>query len=41
MDDWARFTDPATTTDELLAAAGLDPVGPPDRIVAMPVICEW
>jgi hypothetical protein len=40
-ENWARFTDPATTTDELLAAAGLDPVGRPDRVVAMPVVCEW
>jgi hypothetical protein len=31
-DDWARWTDPTTTTDELLMALDLDPVGPPDRI---------
>lgn len=39
--DWDRFTDPATGTDELLAAAGLDPVGPPDHIVAEPVECSY
>jgi hypothetical protein len=27
---WARFTNPSTRTDELLAAVGLAPVGPPD-----------
>ena len=26
--EWARFTDPATSTDELLAALGLEPVTP-------------
>jgi hypothetical protein len=25
--DWERFTDPATTTDELLVAVGLEPIG--------------
>lgn len=39
--DWARFTDPATTTDQLLAAAGLAPVGPPDRIDAVPLKCSY
>jgi hypothetical protein len=38
---WDRFTDPGTGTDELLAAAGLDPVGPPDHVVAVPVTCSW
>jgi hypothetical protein len=28
-DGWDRFTDPATTTDDLLVAAGLDPLGAP------------
>jgi len=41
LEDWERFTDPATTTDELLAAAGLDSVGPPDHVVAAPVVCDW
>jgi hypothetical protein len=41
VDNWARFTDPATGTDELLGAAGLEPLGPPDRVVATPVICDW
>jgi hypothetical protein len=30
--DWDRWTDPATTTDELLAALGLPAVGPPEPI---------
>ena len=35
-DEWGRWTDPATGTDELLAAVGLDPVGPFDRFEARP-----
>jgi hypothetical protein len=31
-DDWERWTDPATATDELLRAFGLDPVGPADEV---------
>jgi hypothetical protein len=38
---WGRFTDAGTTTDELLAAAGLAPVGPPDHVVAEPIQCDW
>ena len=41
LSEWGRFTDPATGTDELLAAARLDPVGPPDHIVAEPVECSY
>lgn len=37
--DWARWTSPGTPTDELLAAAGLPPVGPPDRIEPLGGIC--
>lgn len=40
-ENWERFTDRATSTDELLTAAGLDPVGPPDRILSTSVVCEW
>lgn len=29
--DWARWTDPSVTTDELLAALGLAPMGPYDQ----------
>ena len=35
-DDWDRWTDPETSTDELMAAVGLDPVGPFDHVVARP-----
>jgi hypothetical protein len=38
---WARFTDKTTTTDDLLRAAGLDPVGPPDDVEAVPVTCSY
>jgi hypothetical protein len=31
--EWSRFTSPTATTDDLLAAAGLHPIGPPERIV--------
>jgi hypothetical protein len=41
VDGWAQLVDPTTTTDELLAAAGLDPVGPPDRIIATQIDCSW
>ncbi|MGA9276065.1 hypothetical protein [Ilumatobacter sp.] len=34
--DWNRWIDPATGTDELLAAMGLGLVGPFDRVVAQP-----
>lgn len=34
--DWERWIDPRTGTDELLAALGLGPVGPFDRIEARP-----
>ncbi|MGK2949044.1 MAG: hypothetical protein ACSLFP_10745 [Acidimicrobiales bacterium] len=33
---WERWTDPRVGTDELLAALGLDPVGPFDEVVAQP-----
>lgn len=33
---WARWTDPTTGTDELLAALGLAPVGPFDHVEARP-----
>lgn len=39
-DDWAHLVDPATTTDELLAGAGLDPLGPPERIAARRYTCD-
>ena len=35
-DGWSRWTDPRVGTDELLAALGLDPVGPFDDVVAHP-----
>ncbi len=35
--DWDRWTDPDTSTDELMAAVGLAPAGPFDQIVARPV----
>lgn len=41
LDGWSRFTDPATTTNELLVAAGLDPVGMTDRVVAIPLTCSY
>lgn len=34
--DWDRWVDPATGTDELMAAVGLDLVGPFDHVVARP-----
>ena len=34
--DWARWIDPSTTTDELLAALGLPAVGDPGVIVPQP-----
>lgn len=40
IEGWDRFTSSATTTDQLLAAAGLDPAGPYARIVARPVPCQ-
>ena len=33
---WARWSDPRTGTDELLAALGLPGVGPFDQVVARP-----
>ena len=39
--EWERFTDPDTSTDELMTAAGLGPVGLPDRVVATPWVCGW
>lgn len=39
LGDWTRFTDPATRTDELLATAGLAPIGAPDHLDAVPVPC--
>lgn len=39
--DWDRLTDPATTTDELLAAAGLEPVGPIDDVPQRLDVCDW
>jgi hypothetical protein len=35
-DGWEHWTDPRVGTDELLAALGLDPVGPFDEVVARP-----
>lgn len=35
-DGWERWTDPRVGTDELLAALGLDAVGPFDEVVAQP-----
>jgi hypothetical protein len=35
-DAWERWTDPRVGTDELLAALGLDAVGPFDEVVAQP-----
>ena len=35
-DGWERWVDPGTGTDELLAALGLDEVGPFDEVVARP-----
>lgn len=40
-DGWGTFTDPATTTDDLLVAAGLDPLGSADHVVAAPVRCTY
>jgi hypothetical protein len=34
--EWARWSDPRTGTDELLAALGLAGVGPFDNVVARP-----
>jgi hypothetical protein len=36
---WDRWRQAATTTDELLAAAGLSPVGPPESVEARPLTC--
>jgi len=41
MDNWERFTDPATSTDELLIAVGLEPVGAPGGVPVIPVVCDW
>jgi hypothetical protein len=38
-DGWSRFTAPTTTTDELLVAAGLAPLGPPERVEARDYRC--
>ena len=35
-EDWERWIDPGTSTDELLTALGLDEVGPFDDVVARP-----
>ena len=35
-DGWERWIDPRVGTDELLAAFGIDPVGPFDEVVARP-----
>lgn len=35
-DNWSRWTNAATSTDELLASLGLAPVGPFDAVVARP-----
>ncbi|MFN0284014.1 MAG: hypothetical protein ACKVZ6_18855 [Kineosporiaceae bacterium] len=35
-DGWGRWIDPRVGSDELLAALGLDPVGPFDEVVARP-----
>jgi hypothetical protein len=37
--DWDRWTDPATTTDELMAALGLPAVGPPEPIEPLEDVC--
>jgi hypothetical protein len=39
--EWAAVLDPATTTDQLLALAGLAPVGAPERVQAEPVECSY
>ena len=38
---WAEFTDASTTTDVLLAAVGLGPVGPVTPVKAAPFTCNW
>ena len=38
---WSRFTDPATTTDDLLGALGLPPVGPVPLVVLGPAECTY
>jgi hypothetical protein len=38
-DQWSRFTAPTTTTDELLVAAGLAPLGRPEAIEARDMTC--
>ena len=37
---WERWVDPATTTDDLLAALGLPPVGPPEPIEPLGDTCS-
>ena len=39
--NWEQLADPSTTTDDLLTMAGLDPIGPPERVAAIPVVCTW
>lgn len=38
---WDQLTDPATATDQLLVVAGLEPIGPPDHVDALPVTCSY
>ena len=38
--DWSRWIDPATTTDELLAALDLPSVGPPSSLPAGTIACR-
>ena len=35
-EDWERWVDPRTSTDELLTALGLDEVGPFEEVEARP-----
>ncbi|HUR18427.1 MAG TPA: hypothetical protein VMZ51_05745 [Acidimicrobiales bacterium] len=37
--DWDRFTDPVATTDDLLRAVGMTPLGTPERIEAREYSC--
>lgn len=37
--DWDRWTDPATSTDDLLSALGVPPVGPPEPIEPLGDTC--
>ena len=41
LSEWERFTAAETTTDDLLEAAGLEPVGPFDDVRPAPVECPY